>query len=99
MRQVFCRADAVSSPKRAIYSEWPESASRELEQACARGVSHGSGARRRAELRADVRHVAMHGVRAQEETRGDLGVAIAVGYEAQDLDLADGQLIPGSAGV
>ena len=43
-------------------------------------------------LRPDVRHVAVHGVRAEEQALGDLGVAQPLRDEAQDLDLARAEL-------
>src|SRR5919201_4195516 len=48
----------------------------------------GMGARVCLELGEDVTNVALHGLLADEEPRGDVGVRHAVGEELQDLPLA-----------
>ena len=50
-------------------------------------VGRRRGARRLAELRADVGDVAVHGVRADDQPRGDVGVAEPLGDQSQDLRL------------
>lgn len=55
--------------------------------------------RGRSELRADVRHVAVHSVQAQNQPRGDLRIRQPVRHEPQDLALAGGQRTGLSAGT
>src|SRR2546421_11182881 len=48
-------------------------------------------------LRADLREVALDGARGDVERRADLLVRAAVGDEAQDVELARGELARGAA--
>ena len=52
------------------------------------GLRRGGRPCRLAELAQDVRHVAVHGVLAEDERRGDLAVREPLGHEAQHLRLA-----------
>ena len=83
-------APRATSPFAAIRRSWPETAS--LEQAGAGRVGDGGGARRQPQLGPHVRHVAVHGVLAEHEPLGDLGVAEPLGDEPQDLQLARREL-------
>src|SRR4051812_20965169 len=57
-------------------------------------VGGGLGAVRAARLAQDAADVVGRRVLADEQRRADLAVAHAPGDEAQDLDLACGQLVP-----
>jgi hypothetical protein len=65
---------------------------RQREQARPSRVPDRRGPRRQAELRPHVRHVPVHGVRAEDQAIGDLGVAQPLGHESEDLALARSQL-------
>jgi radical SAM superfamily enzyme YgiQ (UPF0313 family) len=61
---------------------------RTLEKPFLGGPGHRRGAGRQAQLGADVRHVAVHGVTAEIEAVGDLLVTEPLGHEPQHLQLS-----------
>src|SRR5918995_251984 len=63
------------------------------------GTDDGLGAVRDLKLGEDVGDVIAHGLGAQVEAFGDLGVRLVAGYELQDLVLALGQLGEGVGGL
>src|SRR6516165_8554837 len=67
------------------------SGDRNSEQAEAGCLGHRRGARTAAELVPYVRHVAMHGVRADHELRRDLAVVQPVRDKRKHLPLSGGQ--------
>lgn len=58
------------------------------EQSETRGLGDGGRPRRAAELAADVRDVAVHGMRTQQELLRDLAIAETAGDTREDLGLA-----------
>src|SRR5919106_6522803 len=76
-------------PQTAAVTVAAASASADLvDDGIAKGDRDGMGARVCLELGEDVADVALHGLLADEEPRGDVGVRHAVGEELQDLPLA-----------
>jgi hypothetical protein len=80
------RVSTGASHARVIFAPGEEMA-RSGQQAAARRLRHGGGARRKAELAEDVCDVAVHGVLAQKQPLADVLVVQAVGDQPQDLEL------------
>src|SRR4051812_36659565 len=93
-RGVSSPAGRAASPDGAILAPTPKmarSGQRGLDQAVAGSAGSGGRPGRLAELAQDVRHVAVHGVLADDELGRDLAVAAAGGHEGEHLAFAAGE--------
>src|SRR5919107_415915 len=83
----------AASPRSAITRDGRKRPSGASEHAVVGGVSHRRRAGGHAELGADVGHVPVHGVHAEEQWLGNLGIAKPARHQAQNVDLPKAELL------